>query len=1219
MAGPLEMTIQWIESNEAFNTIVVGSLQACLIVAVTWIFCRFFFNRASLQNLVWRAAIVATMLVGPLHVTTGGWRVAIHTPPLSSDRIEKPMQDFDSDASIAAERIPTNGLKRSGEIALREADHPTELDENMMGRIEAIASAAGSMDETPSVKRDQDSRTSKIDWIFVAITAYFAMAAWLSLRLIYYTVRLGIIARNALPLTGISDELARQQARAIGLKIAPLVRRSTQIRMPLVCWLGQPQVLVPSDFDEWPVANRKTVLSHEFAHVARGDLAWELLSRLLCILYWFHPATFFLSRQLRRSCELATDEYVIRRGHQASEYAQGLLAATIHLAKNGDEKFHGSVLAMAGSTSLEERLRNVLSLQSLPWRMKSLCYAMSCLVVLLGIGSTVRIERASAQTVENASTSESSKLADGSAENNGASLRMQSIKSSVDWGDRIREAKASEVAPKEDNAILSIRGKVLKADGSVATKAIVLVRRWTNSEEFRNKGKRLSNEERWLFSNEDVLGRTTSDAEGTFSFMQIASPDAPSNYNGDWGWSVVARGEDGTVGWTHILHERKGNKIDRSVDVRLRPTTSIAGRFITPEGAPIADALVKFTGLERSFSDDYIPESDPDSIDLWYSQLSAVAKTDSDGQFRFGGIPIGPAATIGITHPGWVSAGTAIATDPKSQLGERRKLPPGLILSTNVLVASPATIVADPGFKVHGRVSDADGLPIQGALIGRSGVSNPLSSDRDGKFSVRLSKTDLERARGSKNANQIAFDIVGPAVSFFLAKRELVPLDKLQAGELIEFKLDQGVKVSGRVVTDTGEPIPDVRMQIAGPRDEKSIEAQTDLNGHYEFVAPKKDVVMFATLDTSGYQLPSLRSVDRASPDEAAKGPHLKLDLSKHDEWRCEDLVVKRTGLVQVRVLVSEGVPAKGADVVLKFERPYPDFGQGFRPSSPIVEEISDSYKTDENGEVTIRPKEGLSKSAYAEVSHRDETKSYLSKTPIEGATDRVIEVRLDRMWHVKGRVLKNGKPYPGIALSISSFYQSTSTDPRFRGMATSRPVQTTTSDLEGRYEFIVPPEGEYRVGLERKREENPGGSLISKSIEVVTEGEYSVDDIELIDVDGEISGTVVDKNGTPVSGARVSLMPAMGVSPAQWIGHYKASSFTTDANGNFSLRKIPEGSFQLSASGPRNPGERTSSVRITAKTGELNVQIVVDATPLPTPPRLTPKSITEPAVPSKK
>lgn len=1219
MAGPLEMTIQWLESNEAFNTMVVGSLQACLIVAVTWFFCRLFINRAILQNLVWRAAIVTTLLVGPLHITTGGWRVAIHTPPLSSDRIEKPMQDFDSDASIATKRIPNNGLRRAGETALREADHPTELDESMTKRIEALASASDSIDETPSVKSNQDSKTSKIDWIFVAITAYFAMAAWLSLRLVYYTVRLGSIARNALPLAGTSAELTRQQAQAIGLKIAPLVRRSTQIRMPLVCWLGQPQVLVPIDFDEWPVANRKTVLSHEFAHVARGDLTWELLSRLQCILYWFHPATYFLSRQLRRSCELATDEYVIRRGHQASEYAQGLLAATIHLAKNGDEKCHGSVLAMAGSTSLEERLRNVLSLKSLPWRLKPLCYAMSCLVVLLGIGSTVRIERASAQTVGNASTSESSQLADGSAENIEASLPMQSIKSTVDWGDRIREAKASDMPPKEDNAILSIRGKVLKADGSVASNAIVLFRRWIQFQEGIKKGKGLSDDDQTQLSYDDVLRRTTSDSEGAFHFTEVASPDAPSNYGIDWGWSVVALGEDGTVGWAHVLHERKGNKIDRDAEVRLRPTTSITGRFVTSDGAPIADARVRLSGFEDCSHENYVRESDPETLRMWYSQLSTHAITDSDGQFRFDGIPVGPAAIIGITHSVLGSAGAAIATDPHAKLGERRKLSPGAIRLNNILVASPATIVAEPRLMAHGRVTSADGLPIAGAIVGTIGSSGRGSTDREGKFSIRLSKIDLELASGPKSNNQRAFDIVGPEGSSFLAKRQSVPLEKLRSGELGEFKLDQGVKVFGRVVTDTGEPIPDVVMRIAGPREERSNEAVTDANGRYSLAAPKKEVVIFATMEASGYQLPARRSVDSASPDEVVKGPHLKLDLSKHDEWRCEDFVVKRTGLVRVRVLVSEGVPAKGADVVLKFERPYPDFGQGFRPSSPMIEEISDSYKTDENGEVSIRPKEGIGKSAYAEISFNDGTKSYLSKTPIAETIDGPIEVRLNRTWHVTGRVLKNGTAYPGVALSISTVHQSTSTDPRLRNSFSSQPIQSVTSNSEGRYEFMVPPEGEYRVGLERKPGETSGGSFISQSIELIADGEYTVDDIVLIDVDGEISGKVLDSSGAPVSGARVSLMPAMGVSPALWIGHYKESSFTTDANGNFSLRKIPEGSFQLSASGPRKPGERTSSVRIAAKTGDRNVKIVVDAAPLPAPPRLTPKSITEPAVPSKK
>ena len=282
-----------------------------------------------------------------------------------------------------------------------------------------------------------------------------------------------------------------------------------------------------------------------------------------------------------------------------------------------------------------------------------------------------------------------------------------------------------------------------------------------------------------------------------------------------------------------------------------------------------------------------------------------------------------------------------------------------------------------------------------------------------------------------------------------------------------------------------------------------------------------------------------------------------------------------------------------------------------------MTQEISDSYTTDENGEVSISPKEGVGKTAYAEVSYRDGERSYLSKVSIDEVTDRVIEVQLNQTWHVTGRILRNGVPHPGISLSISTVHQSTSTDPRFRGMFTTRTIQSATSNSEGRYEFSVPTEGEYRVGLTRRPEDTVGSS-VSKSLERVADREYTVSDILLIDADGEISGKVVDSSGKPMLGARVSLMPAMGVSPSLWIGHYNTSSFNTDADGNFSLKKIPDGSFQLSASAPRNTGERTSSVRITAKTGDQNVRIIVDAAPLPALPRLTPKSTTELSVPSK-
>jgi beta-lactamase regulating signal transducer with metallopeptidase domain len=1217
MAGLLEMTIPWIEANLATNAVIIGSAQACLIVMVSWMLCRLFAKLASLQHLIWRAAVVALLIIGPLHCTTSGWRYAVRLPSRSATPLERLEQTPQTEADTAVVRAPSLVESQTEESSNPENDAATDqIGYAKTTATSSIAFDTASITESFSPAGKKASKVMLVDWIRVAWMVYFTIATWLAMRLVIGTIRLRRIADRASSLGVVSANLVQRAARTIGLQRVPSVRRSACISMPLVCGLRKSCVLVPFDFDEWPIANRETVLLHEFSHIARGDLAWEFLSRIVVIVYWFHPATYVLAKQLRYSCELATDEYVVRRGHHADEYAQGLLAATVHLANRVEEKIFGGVLAMAGSTSIEERLKNILTLRKLPLWLKSFCYAMSCLVVLLGVASTIRIERASGQSVENASVGQGAQSDHQDvSERSQVVSDMQSAKSVVHLGDRIRQCKAVPMPEHVDNALLTIRGRVVGSDGVVASNAVVVFRRRTDSTSTRGNSKLLSEEERWLFRDEDVLGKTVTDAKGAFAFNSVAAPNLPSNWRSDWTWDVVAAGENGDIGWIEILHPRNGNVIEESKEIKLRPTTSIAGRFIAPDGVPIANAWVRLTTFDQDFYDPSLPEwysrRNPDKIGFWYSQIGSIAKTDGNGNFQFDGVPKGPAATVVIKHPDWCSQGAAIATKPNSRLGDRG-IRISALRTTNNLVSSPATIVGDPGSMFRGRVVDFEGKTIAYATASNPNAVFAEPTNQAGEFSFRYSASELEQAREVDGEKVIQMVVGGPSNSHFLKKLEVASVDDIKSGKSFEFTLERGVKISGRVVTDMGEPIPGVRMEIAGPRNALSVHAITDVNGLYSVAAPKQeDAFIFATYESSGFQLPSRRSIDRTSRDELVKGPHMKVTLAAFDEVQCEDFVVKRSVPVRIRVLVAEGIPAKGASVTLKFERPYPDFGQARPTSMPMIGEISDTFKTDEKGEVTIRPKEGVFQSAYAEVLYQVGIKDYLSKVPIEASEDGVTEVRLNQTWHITGRVLKDGMPYPGVVLAISSHHKSPSTDPRLIGMSTSKSVQTATSDSEGRYEFSVPPGGEYRVGLER-RPGDSGGTTLSYSLDKVAEYEFTVKDIQFLEADGEIAGKIVDSTGAPLSGARVSLLPSAGTSPSLWIGHNKESIFNSDAAGNFMLKKLPEGSYQLIAFGPRRPGDRTASVRVSAKTGDRDLKIVVDAAPLPPLPRLTPKSITE-------
>jgi TonB family protein len=119
----------------------------------------------------------------------------------------------------------------------------------------------------------------------------------------------------------------RKLARRMGLPRTARLLASDRAASPLALGWLKPVVLVPtSAFLALPSDALEAVLAHELAHLRRGDYLANLLQTLAEALLFFHPAAWWLSRQIREAREQCCDDAAAALLGDPLPLAQGLAA-----------------------------------------------------------------------------------------------------------------------------------------------------------------------------------------------------------------------------------------------------------------------------------------------------------------------------------------------------------------------------------------------------------------------------------------------------------------------------------------------------------------------------------------------------------------------------------------------------------------------------------------------------------------------------------------------------------------------------------------------------------------------------------------------------------------------------------------------------------------------------------------------------------------------------
>jgi TonB family protein len=103
-------------------------------------------------------------------------------------------------------------------------------------------------------------------------------------------------------------------------------RRSGDVSSPVSFGLARPVILLPPRFWSLDAEGRRAVACHELLHVARRDWPHLIGEELARVVFWFHPAIWWLTEQIHSSREALVDRLVVARVGARRAYMSALLA-----------------------------------------------------------------------------------------------------------------------------------------------------------------------------------------------------------------------------------------------------------------------------------------------------------------------------------------------------------------------------------------------------------------------------------------------------------------------------------------------------------------------------------------------------------------------------------------------------------------------------------------------------------------------------------------------------------------------------------------------------------------------------------------------------------------------------------------------------------------------------------------------------------------------------
>ena len=353
----------------------------------------------------------------------------------------------------------------------------------------------------------------------------------------------------------------------------------------------------------------------------------------------------------------------------------------------------------------------------------------------------------------------------------------------------------------------------------------------------------------------------------------------------------------------------------------------------------------------------------------------------------------------------------------------------------------------------------------------------------------------------------------------------------------VDVVMREGGVLQGRVLDVHDRPVEGARIDVSATRGTLDRTTRTASDGSFAFVALPDSVTLTAA------------AVDADTPDARMV------------------IAIPEGGRKEVTVVMPE--PREPLPLTVVDERGQPlDAVQVTASSvSPDVLLRTTTF-TDAHGDASLKRARGVPLRVEVRAP------SHAPRVVMADGTEESLRVELAPAESASGEVVSE-RAGDGIAAATVTLY-------------TDLGVRRARTDGHGAFALSELAAGNAQISVRA-----PGFAPLTRTIAIPDSGgrrSFAIPRIELA-AEGTLDGEVVDARGDPVAGARVAKDSVPTWLP---VGSNPPAMATTDAQGRFSLRELPEGTVTIEAYAPSVGRARIAGVRIVAGRPAEDVRIVI-------------------------